>query len=170
MRLPSTLPPHTAECIQVFASRLRSRGLTILLLLLCLAPVQAQCPEVNDDCAGLMFPYAADGNYYRAQLFAGESAKLKLTFQQGLVYRIVPCAADNSDPLVFSIFDGKNQLVYTNEPDTPDNRAAIKDGYWDFSFGATSNYTIVAKFRKGKGCVAMLMGYQDPENDEELID
>ena len=124
----------------------------------------AQCDEVADSCSIELFPFTFNGQYYRAQLLNGEEAKMEVTFYDGIYYRIIPCGASSEgSPLIFSIYDSKNNLLFSNQHSSDQTQS-----YWDFSFGATSSYKIVAKYAKGIGCAAILVGYQEEEDTNDL--
>jgi hypothetical protein len=130
-------------------------------LLLVVAPAQGQqCDLAADSCSSVLFPFNSDGQYYRAQLFPGETARLKLTFYEGIVYRLIPCGRSKTgDPLIITLYDTKGNKLFTNE-------AQSGEPFFDFAFGATSDYTVVARFKKGSGCAALLVGFQDDEDDD----
>lgn len=141
---------------------LRLPILLFAVLLLASAPVAAQqCDEAADSCSALLFPFSSDGQYYRAQLFPGETARLKITFYEGIVYRLVPCGVSRAgDPLIITLYDRQGNKLFTNEGRTGESA-------FDFAFGATSDYTVVARFKKGAGCAAILVGFQDAEEEED---
>lgn len=112
------------------------------------------CDDLADNCAPLLFPYTYDGQYYRAQLFPGEAAQVKVTFYSGLVYRLVACNGDNGQPLLVTLTDKKGNKLY-------DSSLEGAEPYWDFSFGASSEYIISARFKDGGGCATVLVGYKD---------
>ncbi len=136
----------------------------VVLTLLALSPSAAhaqQCDEAADSCSSQLFPFTSNGQYYRAALFPNETARLRITFYAGIIYRLVPCGVSRTgDPLIITLFDKKGNQLFTNEGKTNDTA-------FDFSFGATSDYTVVARFKKGAGCAAILVGYQDAEEEEE---
>jgi hypothetical protein len=137
----------------------------ILTLLLSIGASQAysQCDEKSDSCSAELFPFNSDGNYFRAQLFPGESAKLRITMYAGMVYRIIPCSGSKTgEKLIFDLFDKKGNLLFSSA-DAKGNTT-----HFDFSFGATSEYLVVARYKKGGGCASIIVGYQ--EEDENDLD
>ena len=132
--------------------------LALVTACLLFAPKQtyAQCDEVADSCSAELFPFNSDGQYYRAQLFAGETAKVRITLYDGMVYRIMPCGRSKTgERLDFTLYDKKGNKLFSTED------VKAKEPYYDFSFGATTEYLIVAKFKSGDGCAAILVGYQE---------
>lgn len=123
----------------------------------------AQCDEMADSCSTELFPFNSDGQYYRAQLFPGETAKVRVTLYEGMVYRVIPCGKSKTgEKLVFALYDKKGNLLFSNE------NSKVLENYYDFSFGATSEYLIVAKYKSGSGCAAVLVGYQEEDKSGEL--
>ncbi|MCS7073735.1 MAG: hypothetical protein NZ108_04625 [Bacteroidia bacterium] len=121
----------------------------------------AQCDKLAENCSSELFPYQSDGQYYRTQIVAGEEAQLKIMLYKGLYYRIVPCSgADNKEKLHFKIIDKQGNIVFSNEKQP-------EVTYWDFSFGASGEYKIVAKYPTGSGCAAFLIGYDADKWEDE---
>lgn len=115
---------------------------------------RAQCDDIAESCEAVLVPYNSTGQYYRAELFPGEDARLKLTFYRGMLYRVVPCSGASGQRLIISVYDRTGKLLYNNE-----TRGG--DAYVDLSFGATSDYTLVAKYAgDGSGCAAVVVGYR----------
>jgi hypothetical protein len=141
-------------------------SLALLATLLAVAtPALAQCDEKADSCSAELFPFNSDGNYFRAQLFPGESAKLRITMYEGMVYRVIPCSGSKTgERLVFDLYDKKGNLLYSNLTAKP------TETHWDFSFGATSEYTMVARYKKGGGCASIIVGYQEDDQDDLNIE
>lgn len=129
----------------------------LLLLGLLASPLalRAQCDDAADACETILLPYNSTGQYYRAQLFPGEDARLRLTFYRGMLYRVVPCSgAEDGARLLISVYDKTGKLLYNNE-----SRAG--DAFVDLSFGATSDYVLVARYAgQASGCAAVLVGYR----------
>ncbi len=113
--------------------------------------IQAQCDQVASTCNPLT-PFHSDGKYFRVQLLEGETAKLRINFNSGLVYRMISCSkSDQGDRLSIKIYDLAGKLVFDNSKDT--------DSQWDINFGASVQYTLEAKYAKGSGCAALKIGY-----------
>ncbi len=125
--------------------------------------IYAQCDEVADSCSAELFPFNSDGQYYRAQLFAGETAKVRITLYDGMIYRIMPCGRSKTgERLDFTLYDKKGNKLFSTED------VKVKEAFYDFSFGATTEYLIVAKFKSGDGCAAVLVGYQEEGKADEV--
>ena len=155
-------PTPTHRPRRRWASLLPVSALLLALGLLAAPAARAQqCDEAADSCSAQLFPFSSDGQYYRAQLFPGETARLRITFYAGIIYRLVPCGVSRTgDPLLITLYDRQGNKLFTNE-------GRMGEGAFDFSFGATSDYTVVARFKKGAGCAAILVGFQDAEEEEE---
>jgi hypothetical protein len=127
----------------------------IIVSLVCFSGfASAQCDDIAQDCSYDLLPFNSDGQFYRAQLFPGEQAKMRITFYEGIVYRVVPCSEDpKGNPLVFTLYDKRGNKLFSNAG-TLDQRA------WDFAFGATADYLIEVSLGKpsNSGCVAVLIG------------
>ena len=129
----------------------------IALLSLIYITTYAQCGQVVSQCKELVRDFSYDGNFYRAQLFEGEYARVKMVLYSGMVYRIVGCssAEEGSD---FELYDPAGvRLVKA--------KGANKK-YWDVVVGATGKYSVIARQRKGEGCVALIVGYLPIEEYE----
>ncbi len=116
-----------------------------------------QCKEFIPQCKTKLESFTTDGNFYRVQLFEGEYARLNVVLYSGMVYRIIPCASDGK--VSFDLFDpaGVKLLSTTNK----------KKNHWDVIVGATGKYTVVARQRKGDGCVSVIVGYMKTEDYEK---
>ena len=135
-----------------------------VLTVLALAPAvsSAQCDKIAESCSSELFPYQSDGQYYRTQIMAGEEAELKVMFYKGLFYRIIPCSgSDNKEKLHFKIIDMKGNVVFSNEKQP-------EVSYWDFSFGASGEYKVIAKYPTGSGCAAFVIGYDADKWEDDL--
>jgi hypothetical protein len=137
--------------------------------LLCLAGVPQQvaaqsssgCDSIAFRCETDLFPFNSDGNYYRAELFPGETAKLTINFSSDLVYRIVPCGtSDEGVAPEFSIVDPNGVGVFFSDK-------APAEGTYDIGFGASGEYTIEVRYPEGGGCAALLVGYLTEQEAEE---
>jgi len=134
---------------------------SIWLYLLFRFSLFAQCIEVSEDCEYKLFPFAHRGHYYRAELFEGESAKLKIMLYSGFAYRIVPCS-DKEHSAIFELYDPAGVLLFSN-------REFAEVPYWDLEIGASGNYTIVGRRRKGDGCLVILIGKMDRNEYEQRV-
>lgn len=168
--MPFQKPPKPSERTSSSNTVKYFPALSAATLLLCLVsfakPVSAQCDDIAENCAyDLLPPFTSDGQFYRAELFPGESATLRITFYENMVYRMIPCS-DNvrTNPVIFTLYDPKGNQLYTNQ--------STKDQLeWDFTFGATSTYTLSFKFANpnAKGCLAIVIGYKDFSDDPESL-
>ena len=132
--------------------------LFILLFTLSFTKVNAQCGQVVSQCKTFIKGFSFDGNFYRAQLFPGEYARIKMILYSGMVYRIVGCSsAENGtdfelyDPAGVKLIKAKN----------------AKQKYWDVVVGATGKYSVIARQTGGEGCVALMVSYMSIEDYEK---
>lgn len=136
----------------------------LLNLLACVVPVLAQsdCAGSELACRSRISYFNSDGSYYRAELFDGESAKLRTTFYSGMVYRIVPCGTSSQGkPLLVEIYDHRGVGVFHS-------RTYPEKGYYDIRFGATGQYTVEVRFEQGEGCASLLVGYLDQATADRM--
>jgi hypothetical protein len=118
------------------------------------AALSAQCDQVAESCAIELTDFLSDGQYYRAQVIEGETATLKVTFYEGFTYRIVGCTDAKGAKIKYSLHDGSNAQVFSNN-NVPDGTG------WDFEVGSTDEFTIRATLGKGAGCIVFSIGYDD---------
>ena len=118
----------------------------------------AQCDTVANSCAKNMArQFLSDGQEYRALLLnSDETAEFHSTFYGGTTYRIVACSGMGDGNLVFSVFDGDRNLLFTNSDykNTP---------YWDFKVNSTLDCIIEARLggeNQGSGCAVILIGFK----------
>ncbi len=130
----------------------------IVIGLLCIPRVEGQCNRTARRCYHPLRFFEYDGQYYRVQLFEGESAKLKVFLYSGMAYRIVPCA-DEGTEVIFELYDPTGVRLYTTQS---------HQDFWDLSLGASGEYTIVGRLRKGEGCLTILIGYMSRDRYEQL--
>lgn len=126
----------------------------LFLIWLCaVCEAKAQCESAAETCTGSLAPFQpVSGAYFRAELFPFASAKLRIQFEFDRVYRIVPCGtSDRNARLVFNLYDRAGVLVYSSSS-SPDRSV------FEFDFGVSGQYTIVAGFEQGGGCAALLIG------------
>jgi hypothetical protein len=163
MLYTSCAQPLLTNLVLPVPAMIRSTILLLAYLLLGSIYAHAQCDDVAQDCSYDLLPFNSDGQFYRAQLFPGEQAKMRITFYEGIVYRIVPCSEDpKSNPLVFTLYDKRGNKLFSNAG-TLDQRA------WDFAFGATADYLIEVSLGKpsNSGCVAIQIGYKEMDDEED---
>lgn len=140
-------------------------GAAALCVLATATPAAAQCTDNAELCElDLLPPFTSDGQFYRAELFPGETATLRITFYRGSVYRMIPCSGNaKGKPVVFTLRDSQGNELYSNQ--------STKDQLeWDFTFGATSNYTLTFQFANPnhEGCLAIVIGYKEQTAEDAL--
>src|ERR1039458_2222066 len=100
----------------------------------------AQCDTVANACAKNMArQFLSDGQEYRALLLnSDETAEFHSTFYGGTTYRVVACSGMGDGNLIFSVFDGDRNLLFTNSDykNTP---------FWDFRVNSTIDCIIEAR-------------------------
>lgn len=133
--------------------------ITIITLFFILFHMMAfgQCDTIATKCLDNMTGnYISDGQLYRALLYDDQVAEFKTTFYGGSQYRIAACSGFEKGNLVFSVFDEKRNLLFSNSEF--DNAP-----YWDFSVNSTMQVTIEARLDLNKlssGCAVLLIGFQ----------
>lgn len=114
----------------------------------------AQCKEMVQQCTPKLNPFNYDGDYYRAQLFEDEKATLNITFYSGITYRVVPCGVSSSGQrLEIEVYDKRGVGVFHS-------RNMPNESVFDFNFGASGQYKIVARYPGGEGCASLVIGYK----------
>jgi hypothetical protein len=114
----------------------------------------AQCDKVAEQCAIELTDFLSDGQYYRAQVIEGETATLKVSFLEGFVYRVVACTDANGAKVKYSLHDGSNAQIFSNDH--------VEDGTgWDFQVNSTDEFTLKATLGKSAGCIVFSIGYDD---------
>ncbi|MBN8702692.1 MAG: hypothetical protein J0M08_06480 [Bacteroidetes bacterium] len=118
----------------------------------------AQCDTVATLCGKhIGNKFISDGQQYRSLLLnSEETAEFHTTFYGGTTYRIAGCSGLTDGNLVFSVFDGERNMLFTNI----DYRNAP---YWDFKITNTLDCIIEAKLdanSKSSGCAVVLIGFK----------
>ena len=117
----------------------------------------AQCDSTSSMCQDhLGTQYISDGQSYKALLVGDEVAEFHTTFFGGSEYRIAGCSGNSDGNLVWSLYDVKGNLLYTNNDyrNTP---------YWDFEFVSSIDVTIEAQLSSlsaGSGCAVLMIGFK----------
>ena len=117
----------------------------------------AQCDSTSSMCQDhLGTSFISDGQSYKALLIGNEVAEFHTTFFGGSKYRIAGCSGNSDGNLVWSMYDVKGNLLYTNNDyrNTP---------YWDFEFVSTIDVTIEAHLSTlsdGSGCAVLMIGFK----------
>ena len=132
--------------------------LTLILSFLIYFTAYAQCERVVSQCKKFIKDFSYDGNFYRAQLFQGEYARVKMVLYSGMVYRIIGCSSANNGS-DFELYDpaGVRLVKETN----------ANKKYWDIVVGATGRYSVIARQTQGEGCVSLIVGYMPIEDYEK---
>jgi len=134
----------------------------IVLLLVYLAPVNAQCKAfAKKECLPELAPYTHDGNYHAAILIEGEEAELYKTFYSNMEYRVVVMGESKLPAIEFKVLDENKNVLYSNK----ENNYAQK---WDFKLESSKQLKLVVKvstFNKpgdipASGCVAIMFGFK----------
>jgi len=133
--------------------------LTIFTIILVLFSSIAfgQCDTIANKClSNMTAKYISDGQLYRALLYDDQVAEFKTTFYGGSTYRIAACSGFENGNLVFSVFDEKRNLLFSNSDF--DNAP-----YWDFKLKSTMEVIIEAQLDLNKlssGCAVLLIGFE----------
>ena len=137
------------------------RKLLFIALVFCGVSVSsssfAQCDSTSSMCQShLGTTYISDGQSYKALLVGDEVAEFHTTFFGGSKYRIAGCSGNSDGNLVWSMYDVKGNLLYTNNDyrNTP---------YWDFEFVSSIDVTIEAQLSTlsdGSGCAVLMIGFK----------
>ncbi len=126
--------------------------------------VFSQCKTfTKNHCTPKLSPYIYNGQLNSAVLNEGDVAELMLTFYSNQDYRIVVCAADEIQPVEFSLKDNTGNVIFTNtEHDMID--------YWDFHTNSTQQLRVEVSIPEDdntkehkSGCVSILIGFMDSE-------
>jgi hypothetical protein len=119
---------------------------TIYLFILSLFVLQVNKNAVfgqNDTLTGacktyIVSPFVSDGQQYRAFITGEETAEFRVTFYGGSTYRICACDGNNSNNIVFRVYDKERNELFSSRDynNTP---------YWDFQFQAGVDCIIEAQ-------------------------
>jgi hypothetical protein len=116
-----------------------------------------QCDTIANVCVKhIGNEYISDGQLYRALLYDDQIAEFNTTFYGGSTYRLAACSGFEDGNLIYSVFDEKRNLLFTNSDF--DNAP-----YWDFKVNATMQVIIEARLDLNKlnsGCAVMLIGFE----------
>ena len=138
------------------------RSLTLLPVLALLfathsGHAQDICGDIADRCEEhITAAYIPDGQFYRALLNEDETAEFELTLYGGTTYRVAACTGQTDGALVFSVYDGERNLLFTNADYS-------NAPYWDFVVSNTMNCTIEAQLdpnRAESGCSVLVIGFK----------
>lgn len=121
----------------------------------------AQCNMfTKKKCIPQLAPFVHNGQLNSAQLGAGESAELQLTFYAGQEYRVLICGQEIFKDINFRLKDQNNKELFNTE--------GKNEKYWDFKVNSTQQLTLEVKTaesdNKGgmveSGCVSVLVGFK----------
>ncbi len=136
------------------------RNPLLLFVLLAIAPAvqgQGMCTGIAERCEKhITASYIPDGQFYRALLQGDELAEFGLTLFGGTTYRVAACTGEADGILIFSVYDKKRNLLYTN-------REHGNAPYWDLVVANTLDVTIEAELdpsKVGSGCAVLLVGFK----------
>lgn len=118
---------------------------------------QSVCESIAVRCEQhITANYIPDGQFYRALLQGDEVAEFGLTLFGGTTYRVAACSGESDGILVFSVYDKKHNLLFSNK----DHSNAP---YWDLAVASTLDVTMEAALdasKAGSGCAVMLIGFK----------
>jgi len=118
---------------------------------------QAQCDTIANACIKhISNKYVSDGQLYRSLLYEDQVAEFKTTLYGGTKYRLAACSGFENGNLIFSVFDSKRNLLFTNSD--YDNSP-----YWDFDVESTLDVIVEARLDLNKlssGCAVLLIGFE----------
>jgi hypothetical protein len=113
----------------------------------------AQVPR----CLDLIAPFDSTDHYFRAELFEGETAKLRLTLSSDFVYRFIVCAETGKPILNF--YDRSGVLALSTKQ--------TGKNYLDCHIRRQGKYTLSVTFERGEGVVSVLIGEADKSVADE---
>ena len=117
----------------------------------------AQCDTIATLCEkNITAAYIPDGQFYRALLTGDETAEFGLTLFGGTTYRVAACSGLTDSNLIFSVYDMKHNLLFTNK----DQGNAP---FWDLVITNTLDVTVEANLdpaKAGSGCAVLLIGFK----------
>lgn len=135
---------------------MRNLFLTVLLTFI-LGAAFGQCDTIASVCSKHIGDgFISDGQLYRALLYEDQVAEFNATFFGGSTYRLVGCSGFENGNLIYSVFDEKRNLLFTNSDF--DNAP-----YWDFKVESTMQVIIEAHLDQSKldsGCAVMLINFE----------
>ncbi|MCS7085463.1 MAG: hypothetical protein NZ534_05230 [Bacteroidia bacterium] len=110
----------------------------------CVASLCAQPSK----CVEALPPFDSTGHYFRAELFEGETARLRLTLSSDHVYRFVVCS-ETGKP-VLNLYDRSGVLALSTKQ--------TGKNYFDCHIRRRGKYTLTVTFERGEGMVAVVVG------------
>jgi len=121
----------------------------------------SQCRGYSkNECLPKLEKYIHTGQLNNVKLSAGEKSEFMLTFYAGQEYKIIVCAEDVLDNIIFKIRDSKRRLLYDN----------LGDGSLSFSFKVASTQQLIISLKvpesdledleSVEGCVSAIIGFK----------
>lgn len=99
--------------------------------------------------------YILNEQNYEAQLNDADNATFNVTFYQDIDYRLVGCTNIGDADVKMTIYDQKNNELFTNAP-------YQYSPYWDFKFKSTTEAIVkleLVNTSQTKGKIKLLIGY-----------
>lgn len=119
--------------------------------------VSAQLDTVMARCNSLLTDnFISDGQQYLSLITGNQTAEFSVVFYGGNTYRVISCGGNNSNDIIFNIYDKYRNLLFSNTEYDNTN-------YWNFQFESTVECFIEAKFAPGSnmsGFAVILIGLQ----------
>lgn len=127
--------------------------------------VNAQCKGFTKrNCMQELSPYLSNGQFNGAYMIPGESADVKINFNQGLSYRLIICADPFLENLNYTLKDDKG-VIYLN--DTLKETTGFTDLEVTQSKPMTLSISVPEKENTTgivrNGCVSVLIGFKEIE-------
>ncbi len=124
----------------------------------------AQCKSFTKrKCVPELAPYKFNESFNAAQLAPGEDAEVNLTFYSGQEYRIVVCSQSIIGEINWQVVDAANNILFESFADEPQSS-------FDLKVLDTQQLKVkvwvpdqkTANDMVHMGCVAILVGFQEP--------
>jgi len=121
----------------------------------------SQCRGYSkNECMPKLDKYIHTGQLNAVKLSPGEKSEVMLTFYAGQEYKIIVCAEEVFDNIIFKIRDSKRRLIYDN----------LGDGSLSFNFKVASTQQLIISFKvpesesegveEVEGCVSAIIGFK----------
>jgi hypothetical protein len=121
----------------------------------------SQCRGYSkNECIPKLDKYIHTGQLNAVKLSPGEKSEIMLTFYAGQEYKIIVCAEEVFDNIIFKIRDSKRRLIYDN----------LGDGSLSFNFKVASTQQLIISFKvpesesegadEVEGCVSAIIGFK----------
>jgi hypothetical protein len=147
----------------------------MLLAFNCNVLGQGQCKakQIANACKdNIRKPFKYDSYAINEFTFDDKEKQVEVQFTafQGQKYKIVFCSSGFDEPLSMNVYD-KSMKIHNNRHKLYDNSKGIDSNFWTFEPTKSGNYYILYEVPKSidgavkKGCVVMLIGYVDDEEE-----